>query len=101
VVAKDEPVRDRLFMPLKECTNCTDVHRCPECFGIQEGRQRDHCRICSCAGCCNESIKFKDDIRSGEISLSQVFRDRIKTKNLKPGPMAKALEQEFEDNIPF
>jgi hypothetical protein len=101
VVTRDEPVRDRLFIPLKKCINCADVHRCPECFGIPKEKRQDHCRICSCAGCCNENIEFADDIRNGKISLSQVFKDMVAKNGIKPGPMAKVIEQEFEDEIPF
>jgi hypothetical protein len=100
VVTKDEPVRDRLFIPLKKCTYCADAYRCPECFGSKK-KQPERCRICSCAGCCNECIEFADDIRDGKISLGQVFMDMVAKKGIKPGPMAKVIEQEFEDEIPF
>jgi hypothetical protein len=98
--AKDAPVRDRLFIAIPKCTHCSEAYRCPECFGAEKRNPTD-CRICPCIECCNETIKIVNDVRSGRSSLWQTFMDLMKERKAKPGPMAKVMEREFEDEIPF
>jgi hypothetical protein len=98
--AKEDPVQNRLFIAIPKCTHCAEAYRCPECFGAEK-RNPTNCRICPCAGCCNETIKFANDVRNGKIIFGQVFMDSVKKRGAKPGPMAKVMEQEFEDEIPF
>jgi hypothetical protein len=100
VLMTDAPVRDRLHIAIPKCTHCVDAYRCPECFGAEK-RNPDHCRYCPCAGCCNETIEFANSVRSGRISLWQAVLDSAEKRGAKPGPMAKVMEKEFEDEIPF
>jgi hypothetical protein len=100
VLTTDTPVRDRLFIAMPKCTYCPELYRCPECFR-EEKRNPDKCRNCPCAGCCNETIEFANEVRSGRISLWQAVLDSAGKRGAKPGPMAKLMEKEFEDEIPF
>jgi hypothetical protein len=100
VRTSEMPVQTRFYIPMKKCTFCADASRCPDCFGSLK-KQPKHCRICSCAACCNEAIEFAEGIRSGDMSLSQIFRDRIARKGIQPGPMAAIVGQQFDNEIPF
>jgi hypothetical protein len=100
VLIADEPVRDRLYIAVPKCTRCAEAYRCPECFGAAK-KEPEHCRICSCDDCCRAAIEFANDIRSGRISLRQAFREMVAERGIKPGPMAKMMEREFADEVPF
>jgi hypothetical protein len=100
MVITDEPVRDRLSIAMSRCTHCSEAHRCPECFGATK-KEPEYCRICTCDACCRAAAEFANNIKSGRISLWKTFRDLVAEKGIKPGPMAKMMEWEFEDEIPF
>jgi hypothetical protein len=106
IVAKEYPIQDRLHIAIAKCTHCADAPRCPDCFGAEKefgGKKRNpnDCRYCFCAKCCSETIEFAQGVRSGRISLWQAVMDLAREKGAEPGPMAKLMEQEFEDEIPF
>jgi hypothetical protein len=99
MVFLDEPVRDRLFIAIPQCTTCDRAAFCPDCLGADR-RHADHCRICSCASCCSETIEFANDIRSGRVSIYQAIKEVADKMDKEPRegvatpkPMAKTLDK--------
>jgi hypothetical protein len=101
MVFLDEPVRDRLFIAIPQCATCTGTGAafCPDCFGADK-RQADHCRTCSCAKCCSETIEFANNIRNGMVSIYQAIKEAAEERDMEPRkdvatpkPMAKTIDK--------